>query len=949
MAPIKPKASRTVSKTVHRKRFSQREQSVDYDSDDELFPSEFATNGAADHDFVDLQNIADRVGKEVDTFAETLDQFREQLNEPNSKRDAALRLCTKYRDYAIDQVKKLKKQNQVQRLHDTRDSFAKAAQDPLFGRAGSVASAHTGGDDASHKTLQQWQAEADTWDLFRAILKSRYPSDQELDAQRDQLKELGEPHRYMNHNQLWQCFVLSNDTAKERHLVLKWLEQAADNESEIKQILSPDQDRKNKSVSTWTNGWMETRERIKGAKRVRMADDMALDLRRTDSSDLLVSSLDPDAPAREGRTLEKGDSTSERSMWMACFEMLRQGKPWAEICAWCVERNQGWKALSMGVATDEQHPVASSGPSSGVLFRRMCLIAARSDATDTYEAAVYGLLGGDLETVKKACRSWNDYVFALFNNLLLSQFDQYLLGFQSLQMPLEFIRKHGFNEDIPNQTSATSTTSSKDLIANLYANHSTSREAHTAFKLVQGSLIANTFHDLCLRVGTAIADEASKDEPSVVIKSVRRSDAGELSEVAIAKDPDALRIVSHMLIMMRFLDQSTFTDDHGDEFDNIIAGYIQLLRSVSKRDITPLYGSMMAEARCVSSLAQVIADNQDARDAMEFIKITQIFNIDAIAVITGQYTYQLDRVLQNRVRTGSSLKMLEDTKEDLYPSRRIKRGALVHELSADDKALVSGLEIFYLVEGHWSVTFAALASACRKLLIDGHFATTRAIVDHIDFDQLSRSKSTNILGRPINVMNAEQVGSVATTQEKLYEVQIMQKEAQVYYDVTMLISAIAALDTWRMVEFEYVHKLPKPASVPAKVKRALEEVNASVEPLLHGILVDAKDDEEAARNAAIRAKYLPEIVIAYLTVLSTAGHIVSRDELLTAMDISTIVANHERSALRQAFVDAGRMTELVTMFAEVSKVMLKLNEIGVPKRNKKERGGRALGIWEIYG
>ncbi|GAM87696.1 hypothetical protein ANO11243_057230 [Dothideomycetidae sp. 11243] len=664
-----------------------------------------AINGGAESDFVDLQNIADRVGKEVDTFAETLDQFREQLTEPETQRHAALELCTIYRDYAVDQVKKLKKKYQVQRLHDTRDTFAKNGT-------------QTAGDDASHKPITQWQAEADTWDLFRVILKSRFPSEQEVEGQRARLAELGEPHKYMPHDQLWQCFVLNNDTAKERHLIVKWLERAAEDEKDIKQMTSQDQDKKQKSMASWTNGWMETRERIKGAKRMRMGDGSPLNVRQSDSPDLLVTNLDPDAPSRQNKALERGDAVSERAMWMGCFDMLRQGKPWAEICAWCLERNQGWKALSMGIANGGATAADTTGPASGLLFRRMCLVAARSGSADAWESAVYGLLAGDLDTVKKVCRTWNDYVFAQYNSLLLAQFDQFIPGFQSLQLPMDFIRKHRLTDGVSTQGDNETSTSSRDLITRLQAQQSVSKEALSAFKLIQGSLIANTFQDLCLRVGAAIADEAFKDEPSVVIKPVRRMQNGSLPEVAIAKDPDALRIVSHMLVLMRALDAPAFADVHEDEFDNIIAGYIQLLRSVSKRDMTPLYGSLMGADRCVASLAQVIADNQDARDAMDFIKITEIFNIDSIAVITGQYTFQLDRVLQTSKRPEPYLKLLEKTKEELYPGRRIIRPSADYGrgLSADDTALVSGLEVFYLVEGQWTATFAALASACRQLL-----------------------------------------------------------------------------------------------------------------------------------------------------------------------------------------------------------------------------------------
>ena len=115
-------------------------------------------------------------------------------------------------------------------------------------------------------------------------------------------------------------------------------------------------------------------------------------------------------------------------------------------------------------------------------------------------------------------------------------------------------------------------------------------------------------------MGAAISDEAFKDEPSVVIKRVRKEENEELAEVAIARDPDALRIVTHAVIILRNLEASSY--DLRDEFDNIIAGYIQLLRSVSKADVTPIYGFMMAPERCVASLAQVIADNQDPRDVI---------------------------------------------------------------------------------------------------------------------------------------------------------------------------------------------------------------------------------------------------------------------------------------------------------------------------------------------
>lgn len=733
MAPINPKSSRSstskpitrkvcipafsapISLTQSQRQPARREQSVDESSEDDLFNPLATTNGISVVSLGDLQDIAERVGKEVDVFAETLDQFKDQLQAPSTQREGALQLCTRYRDHAVDQVKRLKKQHQVQRMKEMRDEFARRAERSLVSRRGSVTSTIPP-TEAGLKSLKQWQAEADTWDLFRAVLQARYPSEEAYAARQEKLDRLGEPHRFSSHDDVWQNFVLTSSVARERHLILKWLEQAADQDPDAVTTMAEELEKKAGRTGTWTNGWMETRERIKGAKRMRIGNDSPLDVRRSDSTDLLVSSLDPDAPSRETRTLEKGDALSERSMWITCFEMLRRGKPWAEVCEWCLERNQGWKALSMGVASNQPLAVASSGPASGALWRKMCLVAASSISADEYEAAVYGLLGGDLQTVKKVCRTWNDHIFAHFNSLLMAQFDRYVLQLSPVQLPLDFVRKHGLSEETSQGNGVSDR--SKDLIQSLMKLPKTSKEASSALKLVQGSLIGNTFKDLCEQVGTAIADEAWSEEPSVVIRQITKSShtSPALPGETFGDDPDALRIITHILATLRAIDPDQFANADTDVLDNITAGYVQLIRSTRKRDVTPLYASLMAPERCVASLAQVIADDEDPKDSMDFIKLMQVYGIDAIAVIKGQYIYQLDKALAQRAMTKKPLDLLEKTQEELYPGMRIRLEGLNTEITPDEEALVRGLSIFYLVEGHWSTTFEALASACGQLL-----------------------------------------------------------------------------------------------------------------------------------------------------------------------------------------------------------------------------------------
>lgn len=113
-------------------------------------------------------------------------------------------------------------------------------------------------------------------------------------------------------------------------------------------------------------------------------------------------------------------------------------------------------------------------------------------------------------------------------------------------------------------------------------------------------------------------------------------------------------------------------------------------------------------------------------------------------------------------------------------------------------------------------------------------------------------------------------------------------------------------------------------------------------------MTDIRTDAEADDFLQIRNAFLPSIILAYNSILCTAGHMISRDELLTAMELSAIIAD-DKTGLAKTFVDTKRMKELVRSFAETSKIMLKLNEIGRARKEKKKAMGRSLAIWEING
>lgn len=101
---------------------------------------------------------------------------------------------------------------------------------------------------------------------------------------------------------------------------------------------------------------------------------------------------------------------------------------------------------------------------------------------------------------------------------------------------------------------------------------------------------------------------------------------------------------------------------------------------------------------------------------------------------------------------------------------------------------------------------------------------------------------------------------------------------------------------------------------------------------------------------ALRKAYLPEIIIAYMSVAQAASYFIHRDSAVKAMDLATMVADQDKEWLQRLFIETGRMKELVDTLALVSRAMLSLGDLGDSKKlPTKKRGsrGETLRVWDL--
>ncbi|KAK4972560.1 Nucleoporin nup84 [Elasticomyces elasticus] len=195
--------------------------------------------------------------------------------------------------------------------------------------------------------------------------------------------------------------------------------------------------------------------------------------------------------------------------------------------------------------------------------------------------------------------------------------------------------------------------------------------------------------------------------------------------------------------------------------------------------------------------------------------------------------------------------------------------------------------------------------------------------------------------------SGEEPRQASVAEDKERQTVMLKIASRTYYELDLLVRALKALHDWRQIEAEHTEVSPPLIIVPPKVRKAFEQVKAAMKPILRGILENPLNDNEAAEFREIRTKYIPELLLAYNTVLCSAGHVISRDALIESMDLSTVIAAEDPSRLLQPFQESKRITELLTSFAYVSKAMLKLGEKGKPRKEKRNAEGRTLAIWEI--
>jgi nuclear pore complex protein Nup107 len=645
-----------------------------------------------------LRSTADRVTRQIEAFAEKLDQFkRKNTTDEFQNVQAAYKLVESYRDFTQNAMNEL---NRQQTLKKAKSGFRTS----------------TAADDTQAETeAQRLQLQVDTWRLLLNLISIDDPASRASfkEGQREAFQNL---HRYSSDREIWEEFLNADQYALECVVSMRWLEETAKAApQEIDNMIKELEDQAERGQGLWAHGWLFTKEAIKGHKRLRVwpqplePNDPAISraLLSNDTQAPLITQLDPDALTRQKHSLQKQDACYERATWMACWKMLRRGENWTTIREWAQSRLESWRAVSLcGSSVDAATATTRTPVDDGLTrlknsrsqdsWRAACHALTKDPNTCDYEKAVYALLCGESEPAAKICKTWDDHLYVYFNRIVLSRYQGFCRQFQrklsqSPGIPVAFKPEPAGHADL------------QKFVEYLRGNEALSAEAREPFRHIQAAILTKSYDTFFHLLSQAVSQVgvkklgASSYIPNLGVYHVDKA------LVIAAEDLDAVQMATHIYVIVNSIGYAHGDSQFSEAASVIVAGYIAYLQDKCLPDLFPLYAALLPTEMCNSVLAKILIDIVDW-DARKFqIRTMQKHSIDINAVLDAQWSWLRSGVSSIEHSAGltgySRVRRLPDGTRVLMPP---KKDLIGNSVAPEDEKMIRNLEWLRCVGGQWS-------------------------------------------------------------------------------------------------------------------------------------------------------------------------------------------------------------------------------------------------------
>lgn len=640
--------------------------------------------------------MADRVLKQIESFAHNLDQFRRQSPNPQDPKtfQEVCKLVKSYQSIAEKNARDLSKSTTARKPNRliTKDSEKQTSTSEV------------------DEQVARWELEAETWDLLYQLLSVADPETREQ-SKRHQDAALQTLHRYSSDRDVWDEFIKADHFARESVIILQWLEKSAVSTLDVDGVISDLEKEADRGQGLWAHGWLYTKETIKGAKRLRSwprpldpeNNRITPSLLGSEKQTPLITQLDPDAVIRQGLGLQQQDRSYEQATWLYYWKMLRTGRSLSEIRAWSQERLESWRAISIsGSSVDSTSK--SGGTADNSLVRMMscrsqeswksaCSVLANDPRTDLYEKAVYALLCGETEAAYKACQNWSDFLYVFYNHIILSRYSDFCkqfllkLDLPSGQKPTVFIESPKYESII-------------HFLDNLKKEERISEEAQNPYRQIQAAIMSRNFDHFFYHHAEALSKLPDDTDELVLLPKFPMVTVDEPVLIAATDEP-SLRITAHLYLL---LSRIGFVrgDSHFTEYVALnVIKYIELLQDREKIDLIPLYTSMLPKDTGDKILGRIMIDVVDEAERQTLIQRMRGFGIDVSAVLNSQWEWALSEAEPDVLKPIQIAGKFSSMVERLGSVSAVEANIVGRDLSQEQERLIRCLEWRSFVSSEW--------------------------------------------------------------------------------------------------------------------------------------------------------------------------------------------------------------------------------------------------------
>ncbi|KAI5780531.1 nuclear pore protein 84/107 [Geopyxis carbonaria] len=822
---------------------------------------------------------------ELHRFALHLDEVTRKTDVEKSKMGRLL--LERFLDFAVSKQEELEKNSELEPTEDDEDP------------------------DALELEKNYWRMESQTWELLLLLV--------DQSSTTEDLEDISD--RFRSNVHIREQMTRTEPIFRQLNLILEWLHRNAPEPLDEDEMLQGG------------GGWVYTKEKIKGDKRVRFSQKLSLfpsgmgnGFSIKPKGRNIVTELDPDAPSRQKKDLEEEDESRERTLMRLVWMYLRRGEvERAQVL--CEEAGEWWRAASLSGQqdawdpnvdgfTDEDEMSDGNGNFAPVqgnrrreFWKRMCYALASRKDGETFERAVYGILSGDLDNVIPVCETWEDHLFAHVNSLVEGAYSSNLtklgrvppavLSFSTFDTVAYHSRAPTIWED---GTIMPRIIDSISAIPHL-------EESKLPLRVIQGSFISNRFKGLV---------EELNEQLSIYQKTPDFSPMEDEGRTLDVCDCRLLRFVVHVILIMQAMEKG-FTENEPQHAaaENIIGAYIQLLVEAGEFELLPLYASRLSPGKAIETMGNALVNLNGESRREEVLRLMQMHKID----VEGCLRKTMDITLEMT--------------ESVYEDAKLKsgQGVLVNpfngENEEEDNLLVSSLEWLLLGGPTLHGELVRLGVECyKRFLFTGRLSGAKMLFENV--------RSENVIPRQLKPGYVDEDDMFDDEIQDLDDDTML--AAAVYIQMESMIRAVIALDEWRKALPQKIERIDR--AHKDELRNLFQEATDRLLEVIQNLL-DMPDMLALPGVVDIRNMYVPEMVLALHQTYVEASKLLSKQWLVHSLDLAVIVADPEKSILK-TFQEAGRLEEYVNDIARASRDML-----GVAQEGGRGTAATAVAIWNV--